>query len=137
MRALPVVAAIVLAAAGDARGAEWTPPAWAAADTLELRTDVPGEGPYWFKVWLVTLDDQLYVRLGTRAASRIERSRTRPLVGVRVGGAEFDRVRGVPAPEMAERVAAAMGEKYTSDLLVRFFPHPLTLRLVPEPAAAP
>ena len=33
---------------------------------------------------------------------------------------------------MAEKVAAAMGDKYWSDVFVRFFSHPLTLRLAPE-----
>ena len=32
---------------------------------------------------------------------------------------------------MAERVAAAMADKYWSDIFVRFFAHPLTLRLKP------
>jgi hypothetical protein len=57
---------------------------------------------------------------------------------VRVAGREFDRVRAEAAPEAAERVAAAMGEKYWSDLLIRYVHHPLTMRLVPEdrPAGA-
>ncbi len=83
-------------------------------------------------VWLVVIDGQVYLRLGSRAAGRIERNTTKPIIKVKVAGEQFDRVRGEPAPEMAERVAAAMGEKYTSDIFVRYFSHPLTLRLVPE-----
>ena len=53
---------------------------------------------------------------------------------VRISGHEFDHVRAEPAPEMAERVAAAMAAKYWSDLLIRFARHPLTVRLsVPPP----
>jgi hypothetical protein len=37
---------------------------------------------------------------------------------------------------MADRVAVAMGEKYWSDVFVHYFPHPLTMRLEPETAAA-
>ena len=34
---------------------------------------------------------------------------------------------------MAEPVGKAMGEKYWSDVFVRHFSHPLTMRLTPEP----
>ena len=115
-----------------ARGAQWDPAAFAREDTLQLRTDVPGEGEYWFKVWLVVLDGQVYVRLGSRAAERVGRNTTAPYLGVEVAGTRFDKVRAVPAPEMAERVASAMADKYTSDLFIGWLPHPLTLRLMPE-----
>jgi hypothetical protein len=135
-----MLVALVLAvgAAGCARthatratAAEWTPAAWAEVDTLELATVAPGEAPYWFRVWLVVLDGQAYVRLGTRAAGRIEASTTKPYLGVRVAGKEFARVEGVPAPDMVARVADAMRAKYRTDVLVRWMAHPLTLRLVP------
>ena len=120
-----------------ALGAQWDTAAFAKQDTLKLRTVGPKEGEYWFPVWLVVIDGQLYVRLGTRAAERVEANTTAPYLGVQVAGQRFDRVRGVPAPEYADRVAKAMADKYTSDLLVRFMSHPLTLRLVPEePPAA-
>jgi hypothetical protein len=118
--------------ASPAVAAEWTPRAWAETGTLDLRTNVPGEGEYWFPVWLVVLDDQVYVRLGTKAASRVEKSSTAPTLGVRIAGQQFDRVKGVPVPEAADRVAQAMREKYWSDIFVRYMNHPLTLRLVPE-----
>jgi hypothetical protein len=126
-------AALALLCASLGRAADWTPRAWAEEDTLDLRTEVPAEGAYWFPVWLVVVDDQLFVRLGRRAAERVEQSTTAPVVGVRVAGREFARVRGEPAPEMTARVAEAMAAKYTSDLLIRWFPHPLTLRLAPAP----
>lgn len=116
--------------------AAWTPGMWVDEDVIELRTTDPGAGPHWSKVWVAVVDDQLYVRLGKRAASRIERNTTAPYVDVRIAGQEFDHVRTEPAPEMAERVAAEMHEKYWSDALVHLFPHPLTLRLLaPEPTS--
>jgi hypothetical protein len=133
---MPIRAATLLLALlpGVAVAADWNPAAYAGSNTIELRTTAPGEGEHWFPVWVVVVDGQVYVRLGTRAASRIEQNTTAPYVGVRILGQEFDRVRGVPAPDYAERVAQAMGAKYWTDVLVRYMSHPLTLRLVPEPA---
>jgi len=119
------------ASAASATG--WDPAAFAPEDTLSLRTTCPDEGEYWSPVWLVVLHDHVYVRLGTRAAGRIECNTSKPMLGVEVAGQRFDQVEGVPAPEMVEAVGAAMAAKYTSDLFIRFFPHPLTLRLVPAP----
>jgi len=128
--ALLGLACLLRAAPAQAR-ARWDPSVFARAQTIELRTQAPGEDPHWFKVWVVVLDGSVYVRLGNRAAHRIETNVTKPFVAVRVDGREYPRVRGEPAPEMAERVAAAMAEKYRMDLLIRYFPHPLTMRLVP------
>ncbi len=113
----------------------WDPAAFRAIDTLEFLTVGPEEGPHWSTVWLVVLDDGVYVRLGSRAAERIQRNTTAPHVGIRIGGREYPRVRTEEAPTMAARVAAAMAEKYTSEIFVRYFPHPLTLRLEPDPVA--
>lgn len=115
-----------------ARAAEWNPATFAKLDTLKLRTNCPSEGEYWFPVWLVVIDDQVYVRLGSRAAERIECNSAAPFVGVEVAGARFDHVRGVRAPEAAEQVNKAMAAKYTGDLIIHWFSHPLTMRLVPE-----
>ena len=114
--------------------ADWTPGAWKEEDTLDLQTIGPEEGEYWFPVWLVVLDDQVYVRLGTKAAGRVEKNKTAPHMGIRIAGQQFDRVNATPAPEMAEKVATAMGDKYWSDVFIRYFDHPLTLKLAPEPA---
>ena len=46
-----------------------------------------------------------------RAATRFEKNTTAPFVKVRISGHEFDHVRAETAPEMAERVAAAMAAK--------------------------
>jgi hypothetical protein len=110
----------------------WTPTAWQEESTVELRTQAPGEEAHWFKVWFVVLDGQLYVRLGGRASKRFEDNTTRPVIAVRIAGKEFPRVTGVPVPDMAEQVAAAMADKHWSDVFVRYMDHPLTLRLTPE-----
>lgn len=129
------VAALLVAAAlavAPARAAEWTPAAWSDVDTLELTTVAPGEAPHTFPVWLVVLDGDVFVRLGSRAAERVETSTTAPLVGVRIAGAEFATVRAEPMPDAAARVAAAMRAKYWTDVFVRWLDHPLTLRLRPQ-----
>lgn len=118
--------------AAAALPAGWQPEAIAKQNTIKLRTTGPQEGAHWFRVWVVVLDNQVYVRLGSRAAARVEQNTTAPYLGVEAGGQRFDKVRGVPAPESAERVGAAMADKYWSDILVRYMSHPLTLRLVPE-----
>ncbi len=123
---------LVLAAPAAAAPATWTPAAWASAETLDLSTNRPDEGPHTFPVWLVVLDDQLYVRLGDRAADRVQKSASAPYIGVTVGGTRFDRVRCEPAPDKVEAVAEALGKKYWSDVIIRYFPHPLTCRHVPE-----
>ena len=118
--------------AASAYAGNWEPETFSREDTLRLRTNCPGEGERWFPVWLVVIDGQMYVRLGSRAAGRIACNSTAPVLGVEVAGQRFDRVRGVPAPDYAERVGTAMADKYFSDIFVRFVSHPLTLRLVPE-----
>ena len=127
-----LLVAAVAAVAGAAVPASWTPEQWKDLSTLELTTQAPGQEPHTFPVWLAVVDGQVYVRLGSRAAGRVETTTTAPWIGVTVGGRHFDHVRGVPAPEDAARVNEAMAAKYWSDLLIRWFPHPLTLRLVPE-----
>jgi len=132
------LAAILCVASRPVSGAQWNPDAFAKEDTLKLGTTRPTEGEHWFPVWLVVIDRQVYVRLGSRAANRVQTNTTTPFVGVEVAGQRFDHVRGVPSPEYAERVSKAMADKYTSDFLVHLFSHPLTLRLVPEePPAVP
>src|SRR2546426_10244537 len=71
--------------------AEWTPSAYAGASTIELRTVAAGEGEHWFPGGVVVIDDQGYVRLGPRAAGRIEKNQAAPLVGVRGLGPPFER----------------------------------------------
>jgi hypothetical protein len=127
-----LLAVLLLSAPSAVRAADWTPNAWADQSTIDLTTLGQSEGPHTFPVWLVVIDGQVYVRLGSRAADRFEHSMTKPSMGVSIAGASFPKVKGEPAPEMREKVAAAMAQKYWSDVLVRHFDHPLTLRLVPE-----
>lgn len=110
----------------------WDPAAFRELDTLEFLTVGPTEGKHWSTVWLVVLDGQVYVRLGSRASGRMKENTTAPLVAVRIGGREYERVRAEEAKEMVERVAAAMADKYPTDLFVRYVDHPLTMRFVPE-----
>jgi len=131
LRLLTVVGAL-LVPVGVAMAADWTPRAYADASTIEIRTTRAGEGEHWFPVWVVVLDDQVYVRLGSRAAARITDNTTAPDVGIRIVGQQFDRVKAVPAPEAVDRVAQAMAAKYWSDVIIRHFSHPMTVRLVPE-----
>ena len=86
-------------------------------------------------MWLVVIDNQVYIRLGSRAAGRMEANTTKPIVKVKIAGQTFDRVKAESVPDMAEAVAKAMGDKYTSDIFVRYFNHPLTMRLTPAPSA--
>ena len=130
--ALAATACLLLARGAVAAEPRWTPELWVDEDTLELRTTRSGEAPHWFKVWVAVVDDRLYARLGRRAADRIEQNTTAPEVAVRIAGQEFDHVRVENAPEMAERVAAELAEKYWSDVFVHLVPHPLTVRLVPK-----
>ena len=125
--AVSAMAAVVCAAEG-----QWNPERFTNEQTLELLTVGPEEGDHWSTVWLVVIDGQVYVRLGDRAAGRVEASTRKPLVDVRIAGETFHNVRVDPAPEMADRVAAAMGEKYWSDIFVRYMSHPLTARLIAQ-----
>ena len=131
MKLAPFVLAAALAfLSTNAAAAEWTPGAWAAEDTLQFRTDCPDEPGYWSYVWLVVLDGDVWIRLGSRAAGRFDCSSTKPLTSIKIAGQEFAKVELVNTPEMADRVAAAMAEKYTSDILVRYSTHPYTMKLV-------
>lgn len=110
----------------------WNPAEFAEESTLQFLTVGPEEGDHWTTVWLVILDDQVHIRLGTAAAGRMERNTTTPIVKVRIADQEFASVRAEAAPDMVDRVGTAMGEKYWTDLLIRHTPHPLTMRLVPS-----
>jgi len=131
---LPVtlLALALLSSATFAGAAEWTPANWSAEETLQFRTECPDEGEHWSYVWLVVLDGDVWVRLGGTASGRVDCSKTKPLTSVKIAGEEFATVEMVQAPEMTARVAAAMGEKYTSDVFVRYMNHPYTMKLVPK-----
>jgi hypothetical protein len=136
-RSLLPLLVLLVAACGAGPGtratpAEWTPAAWADESTVTLRTAKPGGDPHWFPVWLAVLDDdQLYVRLGRKASARFEENG--PIVGVRIAGKEFDRIRWESVPDLVPRIDAAIDEKYWSNSLIEWAAtHPLTVRLRPE-----
>ena len=133
MRAAALLS-LLLAAPTWAATTDWTPSAWADENTVELRTTEPGSESHWFPVWLAVVDGQLYVRLGSRAAARFDSNATKPIIGVRIAGKTFERVRGVVAPEMTDRVTAVMRDKYwlQGDVIIRHLNHPYLLRLEPE-----
>ena len=124
---------VAIAAVSATAQAAWDPQAFSKENTLEFLTVGPDEGEHWSTVWLVVIDGQVYIRLGSRAADRITKNTTNPIVKLRIAGQEFDHIKAEPAPNMAVPVANAMGEKYWSDVFVRHFSHPLTMRLTPEP----
>ena len=115
----------------------WDPDAFRKESTLQIMTTGPEEGEHWSRLWLVVIDGQMYIRLGDRAFGRVQKNTTSPYVKVKVLGKEFDRVRLDASPEMADKVAAAMAEKYFLDILVRHESHPMTARLTAEAAPAP
>ena len=125
------IAAMLLCALAAPAAADGDPSSWADEATIEFHTVNDGEG-HWSTVWVVVLEGEPYLRLGDRAAWRVTSNAEAPFLQVRIADEDF-RVHAVPAPEKAEAVAAAMAEKYWSDLLIRFLPHPLTVRLIPEP----
>jgi hypothetical protein len=110
-------------------GVRWDPEGFAKEETLDFLTVGPDEGEHWSRVWLVVVDGDVYIRLGSRAAERMTKNTAAPYVRVRVAGQEFDFVSVNPVPDMKGAVETAMAEKYWSDVLVRHFDHPLTLRL--------
>ena len=135
MRTLLAILAF-MTLASVAAATNWTPDAWHDENTVELRTTEPGAEAHWSPVWLVVIDGQLYVRLGSRAAERFDRTVPKAVLGVRIAGKTFERVNAIAAPDMVDRVTAAMADKYwlQGDVIVRHISHPYTLRL--EPAAS-
>lgn len=114
--------------------AGWDPSRYAGESTLEFLTVSPEDGEHWSTVWLVVIDDQVYVRLGSRAAARMNENTRTPIVSIRLAGEEFAEIEAVSVPEMAEQVATAMAEKYSTDVFVRYLSHPLTMKLRPKQA---
>jgi hypothetical protein len=124
--------ALVLLSAPAIAG--WDPARYTDESTLEFLTVSPDDGEHWSTVWLVVIDDQVYIRLGSRAAARMDTNTRTPIVSVRIAKEEYAEVEAVPVPEMAEKVAAAMAEKYSTDVFVRYLAHPLTMKLRPKQA---
>ncbi|MCK6557162.1 hypothetical protein L6Q96_21675 [Candidatus Binatia bacterium] len=129
-----LVSAVFVATAvatGAAGGPAWTPAQWVDDDTLKLCATTPEEATYCFPVWLVVLDGNVYVRLGTKASNRVKANTAGMVLPVEIGGQRFEKVRLVDAPDKIDAVARAMADKYWSDFSVRWLAHPMTLRLEP------
>ncbi len=122
----------VAAHADDKAVPGWDPAQFRDASTIKIMTTEPDVGEHWSNLWVVVIDGQPYVRLGDRAYGRIQRNTTSPFVKLKVADQEFDRVKVEETPDMKEKVAAAMAEKYWMDLLIRYESHPMVARLVPE-----
>lgn len=122
----------LLSLASTATAAPWSPASWSAEETLQFLTDCPDEGEHWSYVWLVVLDGEVWVRLGSKAGGRVDCSKTKPMTSVKIAGQDFSNVEMVTVPAMTDRVAAAMADKYMSDIFVRYMSHPYTMKLVPK-----
>ena len=125
-----------VACAGNNSIPGWDPNAFRDQSTLQIMTIGTEEGEHWSRLWLVVIDGQLYVRLGNRAFGRVQKNTASPYVKVKIGDKEFDKVRLEAAPDMTDKVAAAMADKYFLDILIRHESHPMTARLVAEPMSA-
>jgi hypothetical protein len=122
----------LLANPSPAAAADWTPDKWAAEDTLEFRTECADEGEHWSSVWLVVVDGHVWVRLGSKAASRMDCNATKMTTSIRIAGERFDGVEMVHTPEMVDRVDEAMADKYFSDNFLIFAKHRYNMKLVPK-----
>jgi hypothetical protein len=131
---------LMLAAAAHAADSAvpgWDPSAFRDQSTIQIMTTEPEVGEHWSNLWVVVIDGQPYVRLGDRAYGRIQRNTTKPYVKLKVAGQEFDRVKLEEMPDMKDKVAAAMADKYFMDKLIRYESHPMVARLTVEAAPSP
>ena len=110
----------------------WDPAVFRDASTIKIMTTEPDVGEHWSNLWVVVIDGQPYVRLGDRAYGRIQKNTTSPYVKLKVADWEFDKVKVEEMPDMKEKVAAGMADKYWMDILIRHESHPMVARLVPE-----
>src|SRR5438477_9296017 len=90
---IALLAAAACAGAGTRTVDHWDSAAFRDLDTLQFKTVGAEEGEHWSTVWLAVIDDDVYVRLGSRAAARMGANTTAPIVSVRIGGREYPRVR--------------------------------------------
>ena len=59
---------VLLVRSSNVFAQQWDPSAFSKESTLQFLTVGPNEGEHWSTVWLVLIDGQLYVRLGSKAA---------------------------------------------------------------------
>ncbi len=131
------LAMAIVAYAADNAVPGWDPNWFRDQATIQIMTTEPDVGEHWSKLWVVVINGQAYVRLGDRSYGRIQRNTTSPYVKLIAGGREFDKVKVEEMPDMKDKVAAAMADKYFMDILIRHESHPMVARLVPEVSPAP
>jgi hypothetical protein len=136
MKRTVLLLALSLLLPASAFAADWSPGMWSAEETLQFKTTCPDEGEHWSYVWLVVLDGEVWVRLGSKAGERVDCNATKPITSVKIANELFPEVELVNVPEMADRVAAAMADKYWTDVFIKYMDHPYTMKLVPKSAAA-
>jgi hypothetical protein len=129
------VALLVCAALVSRAEAAWDPAAWVDTKTLEFLTDCPEEGEYWSPVWLVVLEDHVYISLGSKAAGRLACSRLAPMTAIKIEGQLYENVRLVPETALAGRIEDARWDKYWTNVFVGFSEH-AHYRLDVEPGGA-
>jgi len=132
--AVLLVAFVAAAGAADPTVPGWDPAAFRDASVIQILTTEPDVGEHWSKLWIVVIDDQPFIRMGSRSYGRVQRNTTSPYIKLKVGDQEFDRVKLEEVPDMKDKVAAAMADKYFMDKLIRYENHPMVARLVPEAA---
>jgi hypothetical protein len=130
---LPTILAAMLFAT-SANAASWDLSLFQKESTLQFYTVNASGEEHWSTVWVVVIDGAPYLRLGSASTDRINGNTKTPYVNIRIGGQEFDHVTAQSAPEMRDKVMAAMRDKYWMDFTVRYSNHPLIMRLV-QPAA--
>ena len=126
------IAFAAAARADDSAVQGWDPATFRDASTIKIMTTEPDAGEHWFNLWVVVIDGQPYVRLGDRSYGRIQKNSTSPYAKLKVADQEFDKVKVEETPDMKDKVAAAMADKYWLDILIRHESHPMVARLVPE-----
>jgi hypothetical protein len=135
MKLIAIVCSVFILATA-AVASSWNPDVFQQQQTLEFYTINSAGEEHWSTVWTVAVDGVPYIRLGSASTLRINSNTAAPYLKIRIAGQEFDHVLAQSAPEMTDRVAAAMADKYWMDVLVRHAEHPLTMRLVPVPEPA-
>jgi hypothetical protein len=107
----------------------WQPEKWEDGSTLQIQTVDADRVEHWTTQWYVVIGGDIYVRLDAGAADLLEQNIKSPYVRVKIAGLTFSDVRADPADDMVNTVNEEMAYKYPLDILFRYMPHPMTVRL--------
>ncbi len=127
-----IVAALLVLVSSNSSAAEWNAEAYKDESILEFMTVNAENEAHWSKVWLVVLDGHVYVNLGDRAVERLRTNTRAPIVSVRVGDDEFEKILVESAQDLQPAVAQAIADKYWTGFLVPYRPPSTVMRLRPE-----